>query len=155
MSLSRRNFLFSLLLGGLASLGSRIALAATTALNQAWPKKAFASKQAEQALTSLFGKHKPLESKHIVLTIPDVAEDGAVVPVSVSTTLTGAESITLLAEKNPTPLLAQFLLTPEQKPYVATHIKLAATGAVLAVVRVQGQSYIARKQVKVVLGGCG
>lgn len=154
MSLSRRRFLFRLLTGALAALVNRAATA-TAALNYPWPHKAFAAKRQEDVLAQLFGRSKPADSAQIVLDIPDVAEDGAVVPVSVSTTLPDAESITLLAEKNPTPLLAEFLLTQDVEPFASTHVKLAATGTVLAVVRAQGRHYTARKLVKVTLGGCG
>lgn len=153
MSLSRRSFTFGLLAGACAALTSRIAKAIN--LNSPWPRHAFTAKRPDEVLTRLFGPRQPTESAQITLDIPDVAEDGAVVPVSVSTTLPGAESIILLAEKNPTPLLAEFLLATDLEPFVATHVKLAATCTVLAVVRAQGRSYMAGKTVKVTVGGCG
>ncbi|BBL69652.1 thiosulfate oxidation carrier protein SoxY [Methylogaea oryzae] len=155
MSLSRRKFIGSLLAGGVAALASHIVQAAGAYMHRPWPRHAFAAKQLAETQTQLFGHDKPTESAQIVLDIPDVAEDGAAVPVSVSTTLTGTESITLLAEKNPTPLLAEFLIGERLEPFVSTRVKLAATGVVIAVVRAEGRLYSTRKTVKVTVGGCG
>lgn len=155
MSLSRRKFTLGLLAGSMAALANRIAQAAGTDMHRSWPRQAFAAKQLADAQAQLFGPNKPTESAQIVLDVPDVAEDGAAVPVSVSTTLAGAESITLLAEKNPTPLLAEFLIGERLEPSVTTRVKLAATGTVMAVVRAQGRVYSTRKTVKVTVGGCG
>lgn len=124
-------------------------------LRRPWPQQAFAADHLQAALRQLCGPHKPENSEHIRLEIPELAEDGAVVPVTVSTTLPGVDSIALLAEKNPTPLLAEFVLAAELEPFVSTHIKLAASGLVLAVVRARGQSYSAQRMVKVMVGGCG
>lgn len=153
MSLSRRKFTLGLLAGGIAAWASRIVQAAD--MHRPWPRQAFAAKQLAETQAHLFGPGKPAESTQIVLDIPDVAEDGAAVPVSVSTTLAGAESITLLAEKNPTPLLAEFLIGERLEPFVSTRVKLAASGTVLAVVRAQGRVYTTHKTVKVTVGGCG
>lgn len=153
--LSRRRFLLGLLAGGWAMLAGRIVQAGPAVLNRPWPLKAFAAKKSAEAQALLFGKNKMTESAQIVLDIPDVAEDGAVVPVSVSTTLPNVERIALLSESNPTPLLAEYLLTPNLEAYVATHVKLAASGAVMAIVHTPDGTFIARKKVKVMVGGCG
>lgn len=147
--------MWRLLGGGLAVLASRIAMAGPTGLNRPWPRLAFAARKLEEAQAHLFGLRKPQESAQITLDIPDLAEDGAVVPVSVFTSLPEVDSIALLAEKNPNPLLAQFLLSPRLEPFVSTHVKLGGSGAVLALVRSKGRVYVARKTVKVTVGGCG
>lgn len=153
--LSRRRFLLGLLLGYWAGLTGRLAQAGSATLNRPWPLKAFSAKRLAEAQAQLFGKRPAKESSQIVLDIPDVAEDGAVVPVTVSTTLVGAERIALLSETNPTPLLAEYLLTPNIEAFVSTHVKLAGSGNVLAMVLTPNGTYVARKKVKVVLGGCG
>lgn len=155
MAWSRRVFVRRMLLAGFATLAAQASAAVAAILNYPWPQAAFAAKRPDEALARLIGKHRPQESSQITLTLPDIAEDGAVVPVSVATSLPDAESIILLAEKNPTPLLAEFLLTPDAQAYVSTHVKLGASGAVVALVRAQGRYYAARKTVKVTVGGCG
>ncbi|TAN49608.1 MAG: thiosulfate oxidation carrier protein SoxY [Methylococcaceae bacterium] len=154
MNVQRRGFLSAI---AWSSIGAWVAHKAhgSELLRRLWPQQAFAADHLQTALTQLYGPHKPENSEQIRLEIPELAEDGAVVPVTVSTTLPGVESIALLAEKNPTPLLAEFILTEGLEPFVSTHVKLAASCLVLAVVRAQGQSYSTQRMVKVMVGGCG
>lgn len=154
MNVPRRRFLSTMAWSG---IGAWIAHQAhgSELLRRLWPRQAFAADHLQTALHQLYGPRKPESSEQIRLEIPELAEDGAVVPVTVSTTLPGVESIALLAEKNPTPLLAEFTLAADLEPFVSTHIKLAASGLVLAVVRAQGQSYSTQRMVKIMVGGCG
>ena len=91
----------------------------------------------------------------LVLTAPDVAEDGALVPVSVECWLPGAREIFIVVDSNPDPLAAQFSVPDGTEPYVATRIKMAGDGTVYAVVRAQNQIYATSKAMKVTVGGCG
>jgi sulfur-oxidizing protein SoxY len=94
-------------------------------------------------------------SDAINIKAPDIAENGAVVPITISTDMEGIESIALIAEKNPVPLVASFDLGTGAQGFVATRIKMGKTGDVVAVVKSGGKLYSARKGVKVTIGGCG
>jgi sulfur-oxidizing protein SoxY len=121
----------------------------------AWPKAAFESDSTDGAMKALFGGTDTTASDAVTLTAPDIAENGAVVPITVSTTLDGAESIGLIVTENPSPLVASFDLTSESVPEVSTRIKMGKTSDVVAVVKANGKLYSATKNVKVTIGGCG
>lgn len=118
-------------------------------------KGAFDAKSMPDVLKAL-GFGAPTESREVNLTAPDIAENGAVVPLSVATTLAGVKQLMLLVEKNPSVLAAVFTLTPEIEAHVSTRVKLAQSSNVYAVV-VTGDNKVlfAQKEVKVTLGGCG
>ena len=107
------------------------------------------------ALSALMGSEVTEPSDAINIKAPDIAENGAVVPITISTDMKGIESIALIAEKNPSPLVASFDLGPGAQGFVATRIKMGKTGDVVAVVKSGGKLYSARKGVKVTIGGCG
>ena len=120
-----------------------------------WNKAAFEAKSMEDALKAL-GTAKPVESAEITLTAPDIAENGAVVPIGASTTLPSVKQIVFFVEKNPTPMAGSFTFTDAVEPNVATRVKMAQTSNVFAVALTQdGRTLFARKEVKVTLGGCG
>jgi sulfur-oxidizing protein SoxY len=120
----------------------------------AYPKGAFAAKDTATALNDALGSSSLNDSGDIKIKAPDIAENGSVVPVTVSTGMSGVESITLLADANATPLLGSFDLS-NAEPYVSTRIKMGKTGNVVAVVKSGGKLYSAKKEVKVTIGGCG
>ena len=121
----------------------------------AWNKAAFEAKTADEVLKAL-GAAKPVESKDIAFTAPDIAENGAVVPIAVSTGLPGVKRIAFLVEKNPTMLAGVFDFTDAVETNVSTRIKMSQTSNVLAVaVLADGRVLFAQKEVKVTLGGCG
>jgi sulfur-oxidizing protein SoxY len=120
----------------------------------AYPKGAFQAKDTTAALSDVLGSSSYSESGDIKIKAPDIAENGSVVPVTVSTSMSGVESITLLADANATPLLASFDLS-NAEPYVSTRIKMGKTGNVVAVVKAGGKLYSNKKEVKVTIGGCG
>jgi sulfur-oxidizing protein SoxY len=101
------------------------------------------------------GEASNTASDAIKIKAPDIAENGAVVPVSVSTDMAGVESIALLAEGNNTPLVATFMLGEGAVADVSTRIKMGKTSDVIAVVKSGGKLHSARKSVKVTIGGCG
>ena len=121
----------------------------------AWPKAAFDAKTVDEAISGLFGSSTLTGSDKIKIKAPDIAENGAVVPISVETDIDGVESISLLAEKNATPLTSSFVLGKGAEPFVATRIKMGKTGSVIAVVKAGGKLYSTGKEVKVTIGGCG
>ena len=121
----------------------------------AWNKAAFDAKSVDDAARAL-GVSRPVESKEIMLTAPDIAENGAVVPVAASTSLPGVKRIAFMVEKNPTLVAGVFELTDAVEASVATRIKMQQTSNVLAVAMLaDGRVLFAQKEVKVTLGGCG
>lgn len=126
-----------------------------TSVMAAWPKAAFGADSAADAVAKLYGASDAAPSGEIQIKAPDIAENGAVVPVSVRTTLKNVESIAIIVEKNPSPLAASFTLSPGAQGYVSTRIKMGKTSNVLAVVKADGKLYSASKEVKVTIGGCG
>jgi sulfur-oxidizing protein SoxY len=121
----------------------------------AWEKAAFEGKSIDEVIKGL-GIAKPVESKDIALTAPDIAENGAVVPIAASTALPGVKRIAFLVDKNPTTLAGVFDFTEAVETSVATRIKMAQTSNVLAVAILgDGKVLFAQKEVKVTLGGCG
>ena len=115
---------------------------------------AFQSKAVADALKNL-GVSNPVESRDIVITAPDIAENGAVVPVAVTSRIPNSESIAILAEKNPFPLAASFDIMPGVDAYVSTRLKVGQTTDVRAIVKAGGRYFTAVKEVKVTVGGCG
>ena len=121
----------------------------------AWNKAAFESKSIDEVIKAL-GIAKPVESKDINFSAPDIAENGAVVPIAASTTLPGVKRITFLIEKNPTTLAGVFEFSDAVETGVSTRVKMAQTSNVLAVaIMGDGKVLYAQKEVKVTLGGCG
>ena len=121
---------------------------------QSWNKPAFESKAVAEVLKSL-GASGASESKDIVITAPDIAENGAVVPVEVTSRIPGTQAIAIIAEKNPFPLAAAVDLANGSEPYTYVRIKMGETSNVRAVVKAGGRYYTAFKEVKVTVGGCG
>ena len=148
MQAARRTFL---------KAGAALALFAVlpkALLAAAWPKKAFLSTDGGQALTTLLGTDQTIPSDQITLKVPEIAENGAVVPVTVSTTLENVDSISIVVEKNPRPLVANFELMSRALPKISSRIKMAETTRVMAVVKTDTGIYSTSKHVKVTLGGC-
>ena len=121
----------------------------------AWPKQAFSAKKYPDALHALNGKRKPIDSKAITVKAPDIAENGAVVSVSVTTTLPNVENISIFVPVNNFPLSASYEMSSVTDGFITGRIKMAKTSDVIAVVKSNGKLYTAKKSVKVTLGGCG
>jgi len=121
----------------------------------AWPEKAFKAKAMPEMLQELMGAGAAEESGDIKIKAPDIAENGAVVPVTITTSIAGAESIALIAVNNPAPLIASYDLGEGAEGFVSTRIKMGKSGDVVAVVKSGGKLYSAKKEVKVTIGGCG
>ena len=119
------------------------------------PQSAFESESVDDALTGLYGSTAMTESEQIRIKAPDIAENGAVVPISVKFDIPGAESVSIIAEHNPAPLAASFELSEYSGGLVSTRIKMGKTSPVHAVVKAGGQLYRASREVKVTIGGCG
>jgi sulfur-oxidizing protein SoxY len=140
---------------GLLGAGLGAGLFNPKSAHAAWPAAAFDAKTLPDALNRLLGTDQLIESSDIALVITDWAENGAVVPVTVTSTLSNIESITLLVDKNPQALVARFRLAKNVQAFIKTNIKMAETSHVVAVAKVGDKFYSARKKVKVTLNGCG
>ena len=119
-----------------------------------WNKAAFDTKSLQETVKALGGA-SAAESKDIAITSPDIAENGAVVPVSVASKLGKTESIAILVEKNPNALSASFDIPGGTEPFVSTRVKMGQTSNVYALVKADGKFFYATKEIKVTLGGCG
>ena len=125
------------------------------AAQAAWSQAAFDAKTMGDLMKAL-GTSGPAESKDVTINGPDIAENGAVVPVGASTTLAGARRILLLVEKNPSMLAALFEVTDAVEPNISTRVKMGQSSNVIAVViTADNKVLFAQKEIKVTLGGCG
>jgi len=155
MSMKRRTFLSASLASSVVGIAVGAGLLSPRTVWAAWPKAAFESKSVQDAMNSLLGTDVSEPSGDITVKAPDIAENGAVVPVTVSTSLPDVESISIIAEKNPSPLSATFELAAGTEGFVSTRIKMGKTSNLIAVVKSGGKLHSARKEVKVTIGGCG
>jgi sulfur-oxidizing protein SoxY len=156
MNETRRNVLKA---GGGASLMTLLAaagwLAPETAAAQAWNKNAFEAKTMDETMKAI-GGGAPAQSKDIAfVSTPDIAENGAVVPIGITSSIPKTESIAILIEKNPNMLAAVFDIPAGTDPAISTRVKMAQTSNVYALVKADGKYYVASKEIKVTLGGCG
>lgn len=126
------------------------------AFAQSWNKSAFEAKAFADAVKALGGAQPALTDKvQFVNPTPDIAENGAVVPVSIKSGLPKTQMMALLVEKNPNALAGAYELLEGADPEVSMRIKMGQTSDVVALVKADGKFYMARKEVKVTLGGCG
>lgn len=151
----RRILLKGSLAAGAVGVAVSAGLLAPRQVLAAWPDQAFAAKSLPDTLQALMGAGSAEESGDIKIKAPDIAENGAVVPVTISTSIEGAESIALIAINNPAPLVASYMLGESAQGFVSTRIKMGKSGDVVAVVKVGDKLYSAKKGVKVTIGGCG
>jgi sulfur-oxidizing protein SoxY len=133
-------------------------MAATGLISRAqaaeWNKTAFDGKSVADVIKALGGSG-PEKSGAIQFTAPDIAENGAVVPLAVVSNIPDTEQIAILVEKNPNTLAADFVIPAGTEPFVSTRVKMGQTSAVYAAVKAGGKWYVASKEIKVTLGGCG
>ncbi len=152
MSLNRRTVVKAIATGG-ALMGAsvlmpRLALAA-------WNKEAFEAKSQADGMNALLGGQAPEDSAEVNLKAPDIAENGAVVPITITSSMAGVESMSIFIEGNPSPLAASFVIPAGTKADVSTRVRMGKTSKVTAVVVANGKAYSASKEVKVTIGGCG
>jgi sulfur-oxidizing protein SoxY len=121
---------------------------------QQWNKAAFETKSFADTLKALGGGNST-ESAQIQITAPDIAENGAVVPITIESAIPRTQAIAILIEKNPNTLSANFEIPDGTDPFVTTRVKMAETSNIYAVVKADGRYFHAAKEIKVTLGGCG
>jgi sulfur-oxidizing protein SoxY len=129
-------------------------LPAFAAANDKYPEEAFKQKGEADAIKALYGKTAEPSDK-VKMDAPEIAENGAVVPISVTTTLAEVTSISFLVVENPNALAASYKIPAGTIPTVANRLKMAKTTNVVAIVEAGGKLYSATKEVKVTVGGCG
>jgi sulfur-oxidizing protein SoxY len=153
--MKRRIFLKGSLATGAVGMAVSTGLRTPRVSLAAWSKAAFEATDVKGGATALYFSSSMDKSDKIKIKAPDIAENGAVVPVSVTTSIDGASSISLFADKNATPLTAEFTLGPGTEGYVSTRIKMGKTANVVAIVKAGDKLYSSSKEVKVTIGGCG
>ena len=127
---------------------------AHAAANDRYPEAAFKQKSDADAIKSLYGRTAEASDK-VKLDAPEIAENGAVVPVSVTTTLPTVTSISFFVSENPNALAASYAIAEGTVPSVANRLKMQKTTKLVAIVESEGKLYSATKEVKVTVGGCG
>ena len=154
-TMHRRTFLQASLGTGVIALAAGAGLLTPTCVQAAaWPKAAFEGKSVDEILKDLYGSTSATPSNDIVIKAPIQAENGAVVPISVTTKLPNVEAIGILVEKNPQPLIASVQLTGAEG-YFSARMKMGTTSDVRVYVKSGGKLHMASQQIKVTVGGCG
>jgi len=120
----------------------------------AWNKEAFGASSAAEALKGI-GASGAAPSKEIVIEAPEIAENGAVVPIEITSKLPGTSSIAVVVDKNPFPLVGKFDFLEGAVPFVKLNVKMGETSDVRVIAQAGGRSYVATKEIKVTIGGCG
>ena len=136
----------------LAFLG--LLLAKPLSVLAAWNEQAFGAKTAADALKNI-GAASPAPSKDIVIEAPQIAENGAVVPIEISSNIPGTTSIAVVIEKNPFPLAGKFDFKEGALPFVKLNVKMGETSDVRVVAVAGGKHFTASREIKVTIGGCG
>jgi sulfur-oxidizing protein SoxY len=152
--MKRRNFIKNSILfaGALAVAPSAIL---SNQAYAAWPKKSFDIKDLSDSVISVYGHNNLEESSKVKLKAPAIAENGAIVPINVSSTLDNVESIMIFVENNPQPLSSGYQLTSLAQPSIGTRLKMGKTSNVMAAVKSGNKIYTSTQEVKVTIGGCG
>ena len=154
-SINRRTFLKGTVAGSvLAVAASAGLLTPTRVLAAAWPAAAFDAKTIDDALKGLYGTSAAADSKAITIKAPIQAENGAVVPIAISTSLPGVESIAIFVQANERPLIASVALSGAVG-YFSARMKMGKTSDVKVFVKSGGKLHTASQQIKVTVGGCG
>lgn len=153
--MKRRTFLQGTLASSMVGAAVSAGLLTPRMVLAAWPEAAFKAKGVDDAMNALFKSVNSSPSGDIKIKAPDIAENGAVVPITVSTSLSKVETISVMVEKNPSPLAASFSLGANTEGFVSTRVKMGKTSDLIAIVKSGGNLFSAKKQVKVTIGGCG
>ena len=155
MNLLRRKFVkTAAFVGATVAVGSTAVLMPQRAIG-AYAKAAFEAKDVDGALNASLGSASHTASGEVTLKAPDIAENGAVVPITVSSDMSNVTAISIIAVANASPLTSTYTLSGGAEPFVSTRIKMAKTSEVLAVLKADGKLYSTSKEVKVTIGGCG
>lgn len=152
MGISRRDFCKTIA-GSAASLAALAVMPGN--LLASWSDKAFAAGKLDEAIAAKYGALPIEDSTSIQIKAPEIAENGAFVPITVSTTIPGVTNISVFTPANFSPMVASFDLLPRMKPEVSTRIRMAKTDNLIVIAQAGGKLYRAVREVKVTIGGCG
>ena len=155
MQAKRRVFLKGSLAASAVGVAVGAGLLTSRTVLAAWPEAAYKAKDAAGALKGALGVDSATDSADVTVKAPDIAENGAVVPVGVKSNAAGTTALGIVIEKNPTVLAGLFNMTDASVPNVATRVKMAQTSNVYAVAKVGDKLLFSKKEIKVTLGGCG
>ena len=139
-------------IGAMAAIATL--LKPVNALAAAWNSMAFAAKEPAEAYEKA-GYGGAIDSSDIDIKAPEIAENGAVVPITATSNIPGTTSMAIFVEKNPAPLIADFSFSNGAEAYISTRVKMAKTSAVRVSVKAGGKVYTNSRDVKVTIGGCG
>ena len=151
----KRTFLKGTLASGMAGMAVSAGLLTPRDVLAAWRESSFGAKSIPSALEALLGSASHSPSGDIKIKAPDIAENGAVVPITISSSMSGVEAIAVMVEKNPQPLACAYDLGSNTEAFVSTRVKMGKTSDLVAVVKSGGKLFSAKKTVKVTIGGCG
>ncbi len=152
MGISRRNF-FQLIAGAAASVAAVAMLPGRVFAK--WNEKAFTVSELDDAIAAKYGSLPIEDSADIEIKAPEIAENGAFVPVTVSTTIPEVSNISVFAPANFSPLVASFDVLPRMKPDISFRMRMAETSDLIVMVQSGAKLYRATREVKVTIGGCG
>ncbi len=155
MSITRRNFISQLISGATIFVAGLGGLLKPIFAFANWNVGAFNAESESDALANFFPGFEVTPSDAITIGVHDLVENGAIVPIKINTDLQNVESITILVEKNPNPLVANFNLTPVCVGFIATRIKVGEPSNITAIVKSDGKLFSTTKFVEVTEGGCG
>ena len=155
MNQNRRVLLKGSLAAGAVGAAVGVGLLTPKAVLAAWSKEAFEAKDVNAAMTGSMGSADASASDQIKLKAPDIAENGAVVPITVTSNIEGTTHMSILVANNNTPLTSTYELGPTTQAYISTRVKMGKTSDVIAVVKAGGKLFSTKKEVKVTIGGCG
>lgn len=141
------------LLQGAVLLGAGL-VAPLRALAATWNKEAFGAKTPADALKDI-GATSVTPSNDVVMEAPEIAENGAVVPIEITSQVPGTSAILVVIDKNPFPLVAKFDFLEGALPFVKVNVKMGETSDVRAIAQANGKYFSATKNIKVTIGGCG
>ena len=120
----------------------------------AWNKEAFGAKNPADAMKGI-GVTDAVPNKGLVIEAPEIAENGAVVPIEIASTIAGTKSIAVIIDKNPFPLVGKFDFLDDALPFVKLNVKMGETSTVRVIAEAGGKHFVATKNIKVTIGGCG
>ncbi len=152
--MKRRTFLKGTVASGMLGVAASAGLLSPRMVLAAWPESAFAATKVDDAISNLYGSSKTSESGDIKIKAPDIAENGAVVPITVSTDMK-ASSIAVLISENPSPLACSYELGGNTAGFISCRVKMGKTSDLIAVVKSGGKLHSTTRKIKVTIGGCG
>ena len=148
---NKRNFLIKI-----TALASILYTSSLSKIFASWPKELFHSKNSANLIKLITDGADTIDTDSITIKAPEIAENGAVVPISINTKIGNVKNIAILVDNNPSPLTSTFEINSQLEAYVSTRVKMAKSSNIIALVTTNNNKfYTASKSIKVTIGGCG